>query len=245
MKTDHFGFGLISLFLLILVTTQPIEAQSSADEYLLRGFSLTGGRMSFNKALVMDWNESTEIWLDQSKSYFSFGVGYDYLERNSWIGAGANVRYGSTTLDPFALRPNPSIGFSYKDISYSFLLFDGAFYIVPVTELPFAFTLGFSLGTSFHGYTISSDDPYVPVGGEENFTIFRYGYILGCKIMPLRLVSFELEYRPMAAYSQTTTYELGDFAYTKDNLNYYWAKEIGSSSGMSESMFLMSLSIHF
>ena len=223
---------------------RPIETQKDAEEYLLNGIYIRAGKISFNKALVMNYDGHSEIWLDQARSVWAFGLGYDYLERGAWGGFGASIHYSTTTLNAFSYQVLSAYSISCKDVGYSLLFFDAELYLVPVAKFPFAFTLGFTLGSSFHGYNVTGNSA-IPVYGKQNFSIFRYGYILGCKIVPLRILSLELEYRPMAAYSTTTSYELGDFAYSKDGTNYYWAKKIGSSEGMSERMFLMSLSIHF
>ena len=223
---------------------RPIDASKVAGEDLLNGFYMMGGRISFNKAMIMNYDGSSEIWLDQPKSMWSFGLGYDYLEPDAWGGFGVSVHYSTTTLNSFSYQVLSSYSVSYKDVGYSLLLFDGKLYLVPATRIPLAFTLGFTLGSSFHGYDVTGN-ALVPVYGKQNFTIFRYGYILGCKLVPLRILSLELEYRPMAAYSTTTSYELENFAYSKDGLDYYWARKIGSSEGMSERMFLLSASIHF
>jgi hypothetical protein len=223
---------------------QSADVKKDAAEDLLNGFYIKGGRISFTKALVMNYNGNEEIWLDQSKSMWSFGLGYDYLEGDSWGGFGASVHYSSTTLNSFSYQVLSAYSLSCKDVSYSLLLFDGELYLVPSTKFPFAFTLGFTLGSSIHGYDVTGNTA-IPVHGRQSFSIFRAGYILGCKIMPLRILSLELEYRPMAAYSYSTSYEIGDFAYSKDGVNYYWATPIDTSEGMSETMFLMGLSIHF
>jgi len=223
---------------------RPMDAEKDAGEYLLNGIYIKAGRISFNKALVMNYNGNEEIWLDQPKSVWSFGLGYDYLERGAWGGFGASVHFSTTTLNSFSYQVISAYPISCKDVSYSLLLFDGELYLVPASKFPFAFTLGFTLGSSFHGYNVTGNTA-VPVYGRQNFSIFRAGYIFGCKIVPLKILSLEFEYRPMAAYSYTTSYQLGDFAYSSGGVNYYWAKAIDSSEGMSERMFLMSLSIHF
>lgn len=243
MRTTRLLFDLITLSLLILTAPGFMNAQNESDKYLLHGIYLRGGRVSFNKALVM-FDERTEIWVDQAKTTFSYGLGYDYLERDFWAGFGVGAHYCTTSLNSFSYQQG-SYSYNFKDVDYSLLLFDGDIYLVPFTKFPLAFTFGFTLDGSFHGYTLSANDPAPGTNGKKGFSIFRYGYIMGCKLVPFDFLSLELEYRPMGAYSSTTSYELGSFAYNKDGTNYYWATKTGSSEGNSETMFLMSLSVHF
>jgi len=243
MKTTCTILRLLALSVLLVSAPPSMEAQSNEEEFLLNGFYLRGGRLSFDKALVM-YDESTEIWLGQAKGMLSFGLGYDYLEKGSWVGFGVGAHYSTTTLKPFAYEQTP-YSYAATDVSYSWLLFDGDVYLVPFERLPFAFTVGFTLASSIHGYTLSGNDPTPGTNGEKSFNIFRYGYILGCKIIPLKVLSLELEYRPMSAYSVTRTYELGDFAFRRDDADWYYIKSTTETEGMSENMFLVSLSIHF
>ncbi|MDP2886046.1 MAG: hypothetical protein Q8P51_13610 [Ignavibacteria bacterium] len=233
----------LALCLLLVSAPLSMEAQSNEEEFLLNGFYLRGGKLSFNKALVM-YDETTEIWLGQAKGMLFFGLGYDYLEKGSWIGCGVGAHYSTTTLNPFAYEQTP-YRYAATDVGYSWLLFDGDVYLVPFERLPFAFTVGFTLASSIHGYTLSGSDPTPGTNGKKSFNIFRYGYILGCKIVPLKLLTLEFEYRPMSAYSVTQTYELGDFAFNRDGADWYHIKSTTETEGMSENMFLVSLSIHF
>jgi hypothetical protein len=135
----------------------------------------------------------------------------------------------------------------YNDVSYALLMFDFDFHVFPFEKIPIALTAGFMLGSSFQSYSVKGDnEPYVQnANGPRSPNMFRYGYILGCKIIPYRIVSFDIEYRPMAAYTSTTSYT--DYLYSKTidgvKWNYYGSRS--TSEGPSERMFLLGISVHF
>ena len=239
------------LFLALAVltaTATQLRAQDAESRYRLRGFYLRAGYATFSRALVLNWNER-EMMLNQSRGMPTFGVGYALLPRNFWGGVSANVQFGRAKLDPFRMNkvtdPNmPPSGstLQYTGMDYSLLLFDFDTYLVPSKALPIAFTLGAVMAGSFQGYSISGDaETMLNANGSKSMTMFRYGYKLGLKLMPLRHVSIDVEYRPMSAYSSTTTYS--DFLYSDGIWNYYGAAS--TKSGPSERMFAAALSYHF
>jgi hypothetical protein len=226
-----------------------LSAQIATKEYYLKGFYVQGSYFSFNKAMLMNWNDR-EVMLGQSKNMIAYGGGYAVLPKNLWAGFSIGANFSATNLDPFKISkitdPNMPSGSSpildYKDISYSMLLFDFDGLIVPVKKLPFAFTLGFIMGGSFQGYTISGDDEIVlNANGTKSKSMFRYGFILGCKIIPVKFLSLDLEYRPMSAYSETTSYH--DFLYSDGTWDYFGSSS--TSSGPSERFFSVGISFHF
>ena len=226
-----------------------LRAQDADSKFRLRGFYLRGGYTSFSRALILNWNER-ELMLNQGKGMPSFGVGYALFPRNFWAGVNVSAQYARTTLDPFRMKkindPNmpdfPTSTLQYSGINYSLLLFDFDTYLVPSKQVPFAFTLGFVLGGSFQGYSVSGDtEEMLNANGSKSMSMFRYGYKLGCKIMPFRRLSIDLEYRPMSAYTATTTYS--DFLYTDGTWDYFGSAS--TKSGPSERMFSAALSFHF
>ncbi len=233
--------------MLLIISSYTAYSQEIPSEYLLNGIFLRGGQISFNKALIMHSDESSEIWTNQSKSAITFGVGYDYIEKDSWFGFGSSVSFCNTKLNSFSYNDMVTTDIlAYKDLNYSFLFFDCNFYFLPIENIPVALTLGFTLDGSFQSYTVSGDKSLaLNVNGSKKMNIFRYGYILGCKIIPFKFLSIELEYRPMAAYSVTQSYTLGDYAYTRDGVDWYYIKDLDEKEGNSESMFYMGISIHF
>ncbi len=234
--------------MLLIISSCTMYAQEIPSEYLLNGIFLRGGQISFSKALILDSDESTELWLDQKKSMISYGIGYDYLPKDSWVGVGGSIDYSTTNLNQFSIEKFASSDILlYSNISYSFLFFDANIYLVPIENIPFAFSIGFTLDGSFHSYKISGDKSQaLNVNGNQSMNIFRYGYILGCKIIPLKFISVEFEFRPMAGYSVTHSYTLGDYAYSSGGLDYYYIKDdLGSKEGESENMYFIGISIHF
>ncbi|MCX6175480.1 MAG: hypothetical protein NTZ27_12075 [Ignavibacteriales bacterium] len=237
----------ILIVTVLLLLTSPIYSQNTINEDLLDGFFIRGGQILLNKELLMHSDESTEIWINQKNSPITFGVGYDYIPHNEWYGFGGSVSFCNTKLNSFSYTDAITTDvLAYKDISYSFLFFDCNFYLLPIENIPFAFTLGFTLDGSFHSYNVSGDkSTFSNVNGKQSFNIFRYGYILGCKVIPFKFLSIELEYRPMASYSVTQSYTLGDYAYTEDGVDWYYIKDKSEKEGDSESMFYFGISIHF
>lgn len=245
---ERSGF-LVLVLALVSFAASPVRAQEAATKYRLHGFYVRGGFTSFDKALILNWDER-ELMLSQSKKMTSFGAGYALLPSNSWAGLNVGAQYARTALDPFSMKkitdPNmsgfPTSTLVYKDFNYSLLMFDLDAYLVPSKHVPFAFTLGVMLGGSFQSYAVSGDNETVQnANGSKSMNMFRYGYKLGCKIMPFRFLSVDLEYRPMSAYSSTT--ELTEFLYTKDGWNYYGKSK--STEGPSEKLVSAGLSIHF
>lgn len=243
------------LIAIVLCSHASTYAQENQDSDLLNGIFVRGAYTSFNQAMLLTWNERDEVMLDQGRKMITFGAGYAYKPDDFWCGASASVNFATTTLDPFALNKyvdrvgtigTPYI-LVYNDISYSLLLFDFDAHIFPFEKIPVALTAGFVLGGSFQSYSIRGDnEPYMPsANGSKSLNMFRYGYILGCKIVPFGFVSFDFEYRPMAAYTSTTHYT--DYLYSKviDGVKWNYYGSSSKSEGPSESMFLMGISVHF
>lgn len=230
-------------------------AQENEDTDLLNGVFVRGAYTSFNQAMLLTWNERDEVMLNQGRKMITVGAGYAYKPDGFWCGASASVNFATTTLESFALNKYfDGVGtmgagtiLVYNDITYSLLLFDFDAHIFPFEKIPAALTAGFVLGGSFQSYSVRGDnEPYMPTAnGSKSVNMFRYGYILGCKIVPFRFVSLDFEYRPMAGYTQTTHYT--DYLYSKTidgvKWNYYGSRS--TSEGPSESMFLMGISVHF
>ena len=244
LKNEH---SIITLILFLIISSYNLYSQDTSSEYLLNGFFIRGGQTSFTKALIMHSDESSEIWINQNKSAITYGVGYDYIEKDSWFGLGGSVSFCNTKLNSFSYENFGSTDIlMYKNINYSFLFFDCNFYLLPIENIPVAFTLGFTLDGSFQSYTVSGDNSFVlNVNGNKSMNIFRYGYILGCKIIPFKFLSVEFEFRPMAAYSVTRSYTLGDYAYTSEGVDWYYIKDLDEKEGNSESMFFVGISVHF
>lgn len=237
----------IFIVTLLLFNSSQIYSQATLSEDLLDGFFVRGGQISLTKELIIHTDESTEIWINQKNSPISFGIGYDYIPADAWYGFGGSVSFCNAKLNSFSYTDAVTTDvLAYKDINYSFLFFDFDFYLLPIEEIPFAFTLGFTLDGSFQTYNVFGDNgPLLNANGKQSFNIFRYGYILGCKVIPFKFLSIELEYRPMASYSVTQSYTLGDYAYTSDGVDWYYIKDLSEKEGDSESMFYFGISIHF
>jgi hypothetical protein len=242
----------ISIFVCLNVSAY---GQENKDNDLLNGFFVRGAYTSFSQAMIMTWNERDEFMLNQGKKMVAFGAGYAYKPNEFWAGFSASANFATTKLEPFVLNKyfdgvgsiGPLYMLRYNDISYSMLLFDCDALIFPLTKLPVALTVGFMLGSSFQSYSVSGDtEPYMMnANGSRSVNMFRYGYILGCKIVPFRFVSLDIEYRPMAAYTSTTHYS--DYLYSKviDGVKWDYFGSSSTSEGPSESMFLMGISVHF
>jgi hypothetical protein len=243
------------LIALTLCAAGPVSAQEENDTNLLNGVFLRGAYTSFSQAMLLSWDEHDEIMLNQSKKVLTFGAGYAYVPEDSWIGGSASVNFATTSLEPFAINKNfggidgisPQTILQYSDISYSLLLFDFDAHILPIGKLPVALTLGFVLGGSFQSYEVKGDTEPILMNanGSKSLNMFRYGYILGCKIVPFRFVSLDFEYRPMAGYTSTTHYT--DYLYSKviDGVKWNYFGSSSTTEGPSENMFLMGLSVHF
>jgi hypothetical protein len=243
-----------SLLISLLFSCATTRAQEKTDTYLLNGFFLRGAYTSFNKAMLLNWDER-EVMIDQGKKMISFGAGYAYKPDDWWGGLSVSTNFAATKLDHFRLNKNVSYGESitsdvylkYNDLNYSLLMFDFDGYIFPFDRIPAALTVGFMLGGSFQSYTITGDtDPFVPnANGPKSLNMFRYGFVLGCKIIPFKFISLDFEYRPMEAYSETISFS--GFLYTKEIdgvlWDYYSTRTV--TEGPSESMFLMGMSVHF
>ena len=237
----------------VLCTGVSSRAQEKEEPDLLNGFFLRGAYTSFNEAMLLSWNERDEVMINQSKSMTAFGGGYAYKPNDFWAGCSASVNFASTKLDPFALSKyfdSPGMTNSptlqYADISYSMLLFDFDAHIFPFEKIPFAFTAGFTLGGSFQSYTVAGDtEPVQVANGSKSLNMFRYGYILGVKVVPFHFVSLDVEYRPMAAYTETTHYT--DYLYSKTINGQKWDYfgSTSTSGGPSEAMWLLGVSVHF
>jgi hypothetical protein len=240
---------LVALALSAIIPEPVLRAQSPGSDFRLRGFYLRGGYTTFNQASIVNWDDR-ELIVDQGKGMPAFGGGYARLRRESRVGFNVGAQFARTTLDPLRIDKfdqsgapgSPGTTLSYSAIKYSMLLFDFDLYLVPQTQVPFTFTLGFVLGTGFQSYSVSGDDAeFQNANGSRSTTMFRYGYKLGAKYMPMRRLSIDLEFRPMGAYTSTTTYS--DYLYSADGWDYY-----GSSStkgGPSERFFSAGLSFHF
>ena len=230
-------------------------SQENTNTDLLNGVFLRVAYTSFNQAMMMTWNERDEFLLNQSKKMIAVGAGYAYKPDEFWAGFSASANFATTKLEPFALDKYfstsgmmpPSYLLLYDEIRYTLLLFDFDAHIFPFEKIPVAFTAGFTLGGSFQSYSITGDNElYMPnANGSKSLNMFRYGYILGCKIVPFRFVSLDIEYRPMAGYTQTTHYT--DYLYSKtiDGVKWNYYGSSSTSEGPSESMFLMGISLHF
>ncbi|NJD22343.1 MAG: hypothetical protein FIA82_06685 [Melioribacter sp.] len=241
---NHFRSSLYLLILIInlFLSGNILAQQEEETEYLLHGFYARGSYTGFNKALLMQYNEHEEILIDQSRKMASYGVGYALLPKDFWGGFNVGVSYCSTKLNNLRLPKDPTVNLTYKDISYSMLFCDFDLYIVPTESLPVALTLGFMLGGSFQSYTVTGDNSLVlNANGSKSLNLFRYGYILGVKIMPFKFVSFDFEYRPMAAYTQITEYR--DYLYSDDKYDYFGSAK--THEGPSEDFFSLGVSIHF
>ena len=225
----------------------PLGAQGSESDYRLRGMYVRAGYLSFNVALILNWDER-ELMLHQDGRMPSIGVGYAWLPRGG--GLSVNAQYAHTTLEPFRTSKGAGSGgqgptgptLSYSEMGYSMLLFDFDVYVVPARQLPVAIALGGVMGGSFQSYSIVGDNEVVQnANGSKSTHMFRYGYKLGVKVMPIKLLSIDLEYRPMSAYTTTISYH--DYLYTKDGWDYYGYTT--SKSGPSERLLAAALSVHF
>jgi hypothetical protein len=205
--------------------------------------------------MILTWNEQDEFILNQGKKMISFGAGYAYVPEGFWAGFSASANFATTTLEPFALSKYfDSYGtmgtediLMYDDISYSLLLFDFDAHLFPFEQIPVALTVGFVLGGSFQSYSITGDtERYMSnANGPKSLNMFRYGYILGLKVIPFRFLSFDIEYRPMAGYTQTTHYTDYLYSETINGVKWNYYGSASTSEGPSESMFLLGISVHF
>jgi hypothetical protein len=249
MKSTNSTGSLVLIILFISMYNSFNLAQEVETEYFLKGFFLRGAHTSFNQAMLLNWDEQ-EVMLNQSKSMIAYGFGYALMPKDFWAGLSSSVNYSTTKLNPFKARKildsNMPSDFSdllsYKDIGYSMLMFDFNVHILPFNNFPLALTLGFIMGASFQSYTISGDSsPFNSANGSNSVNMFRYGFILGCKIIPFKFLSVDFEFRPMSAYTQTTHYY--DYLYSDDTYDYFGSTS--SSSGPSERFILIGASIHF
>jgi opacity protein-like surface antigen len=241
----------VSLVLALLaLASSAISAQEPKTGMALGGWYVRAGYLSFNEALILNWNERDDLMVNQAKGMPALGVGFAVLPRDLRVGLNVGAQYGRTTLDPFGMTKYTDPGMQgansptllYSSASYSMLLFDLDAYLVPSRNVPVALSLGIVLGGSFQTYTVSGDNEQVQnANGNKSMNMFRYGYKIGVKVMPTKHLSLDLEYRPMAAYTSTTHYT--NFLYSKGGWDYFGSAH--TTEGPSERMTALALSFHF
>lgn len=235
---------------LILLLPLLSRAQNKMSEDLLNGFFVRAGYITFDQVMLLNWDEK-EFLMDKGKSLIAIGAGYSYIPAGFWAGFTISANYTSTSLDDFKMGKyldrdilsgtvtNPLL---FKNISYSLLMFDIDLHLIPIEDFPAVLTAGIMLGGSYQKYTVSGDEEIIlNANGEKSMSMFRYGYIVGVKVVPFKFLSFDLQYRPMSAYSEKTHYS--DFLYSRDGWNYYGSAS--TSQGPSESMLFFGISYHF
>ncbi len=235
---------------IILLVPHLLSAQNKSGGDLLNGFFVRAGYTTFDQVLLLNWDEK-EFLMDKGKSLITIGAGYSYVPSGFWAGITVSANYTSTTLDDFKMGKyidrdifggtvtNPLL---FKNISYSLLMFDIDIHLIPIEDFPAVLTAGIMLGGSFQKFTVSGDEESIMnANGEKSMSMFRYGYIVGVKVVPFKFLSIDLQYRPMSAYSEKTHYS--DFLYSRDGWNYYGTAT--TSQGPSESMLFFGISYHF
>lgn len=240
-------FGLVAFIILFPAV---IVAQGSGGDNLLNGFFIRAGYTTFDQVMLLSWDEK-EFLMDKGKSLVSIGAGYSYIPSDFWAGVSISANYTTTSLEDFKMGKyldrdilsggltNPIL---YSGISYSLLMFDIDIHLIPIEKFPAVLTIGVMLGGSFQKYSVIGDfESVMNANGDKSLSMFRYGYIVGAKVVPFKFLSIDLQYRPMGAYSEKMHYS--DFLYSRDGWNYYGSAT--TSQSPSESMFFFGISFHF
>jgi hypothetical protein len=194
------------------------------------GFYFSAGKVFINNVLMMP--NAYYVAASSESDPFCFGGGCTQYIRHGRgaVGLTFSMAYWKTGVSRFRdsfFPPSSSFQTDYKDNTCSMLLFDLKATEFPIRHIPVGFTLGFAFGPSYQTFTqVLVTNPIMGSGGrggggttdaaqetdlgQISTKKTRTGFVIGLRIIPARIVSIDLDYRPMLNSNKNAGYGTGD-----------------------------------